>query len=217
MVQRLRAAGELVKNVLAVGAAVALIVGGPQPADAKRLHPDTCVELTAEGPPPERRAKRARNLPDCPVRHVSDNGYERLTRSHHKYILLTKDRPIRLEVDGPGPGFRHLFLWKYAEGKVVDGGTYTITIVRDDREQVRKTFPIRLYAKHLVYGSAERMRTTMPGRKHTYEIRLESDAPGAVIYYWKVGSIDGMFFDDAWAPVAGAATAPATSSPSGSR
>lgn len=175
-------------------------MGSAAPAAAKRLHTDTCVELTTEGPPPERRAKRSRNVADCPVRHTSDNDYERLERSHHKYIVLTKDKPIRLEVDGPGVGFRHLFLWKYADGRVTDGGTYTITIVRDDRESLTKTFPVRLYPKHLVYGSAERMRTTMPGRKHTYEIRLESDSDGAVIYYWKVGSIDGMHFHDDWKP-----------------
>lgn len=187
--------------------AVAILVPGA--AQAKRLHTDTCVELTAEGPPPERRAQRKANLADCPVRHTSDNDYERLQRSHHKYIVLTKDRPIRLEVDGPGVGFRHLFLWKYADGQVVDGGSYTITIVRDGAEFVRKTFPIRVYPKHEVYGSAQRMRTTMPSRRHTYEIRLQSDSPGAVIYYWKVGSIDGLHLHDDWKP--------ATSSPSTSR
>lgn len=195
-------------------AAVALAWVAPATVQAKRLHTDTCVELGPEGPPPERRAQRTRNLPDCPVRHTSDNAYQRLTRSHHKYIVLTKDRPVRLEVDGPGVGFRHLFLWKYANGDVKDGGTYTITVVRDGREQVRTTFPIRLYAKHLVYGSAERMRTTMPAGTHTYEIRLESDAPGEVIYYWKVGSIDGLYFHDAWRPVPVQGAKP---SPSGSR
>ena len=144
------------------------------------------------------------------MRHVSDNPYERLERSHHKYILLTKDKPIRLEIDGPGVGFRHLFLRKYADGKVLAGGSYTITIVRDGAEFVRRTFPIRLYPKHLVCGSAERMRTTMPAGRHTYEIRLESDSPGAVIYYWKVGSIDGLYFFDDWKKLP-------TSSPSGSR
>ncbi len=195
-------------------AAAALVLAAPVTVQAKRLHTDTCVELGPEGPPPERHARRARNLPDCPVRHTSDNGYQRLTRSHHKYIVLTKDRPIRLEIDGPGVGFRHLFLWKYADGDVRDGGTYTITLVRDGREQVRRTFPIRLYAKHLVYGSAERMRTTMPAGTHTYEIRLESDAPGEVIYYWKVGSIDGLYFHDSWRP---APPQDAKPSPSGSR
>ena len=195
-------------------ALTAAMLSAPVTLEAKRLHTDNCVELGPEGPPPERRARRTRNLPGCPVRHVSDNPYERLARSHHKYIVLTKDRPIRLEVDGPGVGLRHLFLWKYADGEVRDGGTYTITVVRDDREQVRRTFPIRLYPKHLVYGSAERMRTTMPSGKHTYEIHLASDAPGDVIYYWKVGSIDGMYFHNDWQPSPAPGAKP---SPSGSR
>jgi len=184
-----------------VATTVALGVTTSPVAEAKRLHTDTCVELNVEGAPPERRSTRARNLADCPVRHTSDNVYERLERSHHKYIVLTRERPITLEVDGPGVGFRHLFLWKYQDGKVVDGGSYTITVVRDGKEFVRKTFAIRLYPKHLVYGSAERMRTSMPSRKHTYEIRLESDSAGEVIYYWKVGSIDGLYFFDDWQPL----------------
>ena len=181
-------------------AATVAVTGAPGHAQAKRMHIDTCVELTAEGPPPQRPSKRARNLPDCPVRHTSDNRYERLERSHHKYIVLAKDRPVRLEVDGPGVGFRHLFLWKYADGRVVDGGTYTITVVRDGRDFVRETFPIRVYPKHRVYGSAERMRTTMPKGTHTYEIRLASDSPGEAIYYWKVGSTDGLYLHDDWRP-----------------
>lgn len=188
------------REAQAIAATLALTLTAPGTVHAKRLHTDTCVELGPEGPPPERRARRARNLPDCPVRHTSDNEYQRLKRSHHKYILLTKDRPIRLEIDGPGVGFRHLFLWKYADGHVRDGGTYTITVVRDGREQVRRTFPIRLYEKHLVYGSAERMRTTMPAGTHTYEIRMESESPGEVVYYWKIGSIDGLYFHDSWRP-----------------
>ena len=170
-----------------------LIVLAPSAA-AERMHTDNCVRITDDG---------YKNVPRCLVRHVSSNEYTSLQRSHHKYILLTKDRPITLEVKGPGVGLRHLFLWKYAGGKVFTGGDYTITIVRDGKEQVRQTFPIRPYPKHVVYGSAERIRTTMQPGTHRYEIRLTSDHDGEVVYYRKVGSIDGLYFLDDWEPLPG--------------
>ena len=167
-------------------------LASPPPASAERMHTDNCVELRPDG--------GFDNVARCPVRHVSDNAYTSLQRSHHKYIVLSKDRPIVLEVDGPGVGFRHLFLWRYAGGNVFTGGTYTITIVRDGKEWVEQTFPIRPYPKHEVYGSAERMRTTMLRGTHRYEIRLSSDHDGDAIYYWKVGSIDGLYLHDGWKP-----------------
>lgn len=164
----------------------------PHPARAERVHTDGCVVLRPDG--------GHEDVASCPVRHSSDNPYTALKRSDHKYIVLSKDRPIVLEVDGPGVGFRHLFLWRYAGGKVFADGTYTITIVRDGKEYVEQTFPIRPYPKHEVYGSAERMRTTMLRGTHRYEIRLSSEAEGDVIYYWKIGSIDGLYFHDGWQP-----------------
>jgi len=171
---------------------VVAVICLPALAGAERLHTDNCVVLHPDG--------GFDNVARCPVRHVSDNAYTALERSHHKYIVLSKERPIVLEVDGPGVGFRHLFLWRYAGGKVFAEGTYTITIVRDGKDWVEQTFPIRPYPKHEVFGSAERMRTTILPGTHRYEIRLASEHEGDVVYYWKIGSIDGLYFHDGWKP-----------------
>ena len=155
------------------------------------IHVDTCVKLTDSG---------HENLARCPVAHVSDNPYTKLELSPHKYILLTKDKPIVLEVEGPGEGLRELYLWKYKDGKVFTGGDYTITIIRDDKEFVEKTFAIKPYPKHKIYGSAERTQVDMPKGKHKLEIRLSSEAEGEVVFYWKVAPLEATHLVSDWKP-----------------
>ena len=168
----------------------ALLVALPGPVTAT-VHTDTCVELGPTG---------HKNLPSCPVAHTSSNPYASLERSHHKYILLTQDNPITLDVTGPGTGLRLLFLWKYKDGIVAapPGASYKVTVIRDGREHVSATFPIRPYPKHPGYGSAERTRHVMPSGKHTFEVRISSDTPGDAVFYWKVAPIAGRHLLDDW-------------------